>query len=387
MNSEHRIKFKNLPRKPHYYGCPKCRNCCFTDKEAGYEPLCPTYHYYKTITRSGAGMNKIAANLFEGNIVLTPAIAETVYSCTQCFGCDTRCPMSCRPTRTNLNLRRDLIEANLGPPTILQRRIESIKKHGNPLGRPAKERFQFLPNGCGDQQTADFLIYCGADVAWQDSETALAAARNLERMGIRYAFFAQEDDCGYQLYQMGVEKEAEKRANRQYKLLKKSGKKIVFLDPGLYHYFSRVRKFDLPMVFVAELYAEHISKGEYVLDNVDKVTWHDPCALGRGCDIYEEPRAVLAAVKGVETVEMARNRADAWCCGAGADAPALQPEFASWTAAQRIEEARQTGAQWIVTSCPRCRTHLAAGAETGQLVVDLSVFIDQASRGGQSHAD
>jgi Fe-S oxidoreductase len=99
------------------------------------------------------------------------------------------------------------------------------------------------------------------------------------------------------------------------------------------------------------------------------VTYHDPCHLGRlsgpgssgtgdFSGIYEEPRNILKSIPGVKLVEMNRTRDDAWCCGAGGWLRDGYPDLAQWTAAKRIEEARTTGADALVTCCPHCEENL-----------------------------
>jgi Fe-S oxidoreductase len=89
------------------------------------------------------------------------------------------------------------------------------------------------------------------------------------------------------------------------------------------------------------------------------VTWHDPCHIGRHCGIYEEPRNLLKAIPGIRLVEMERIKDQAWCCGAGAGVRTAYPDFALQTATERVEEAKETGAEAIVTSCPYCEQNLA----------------------------
>jgi Fe-S oxidoreductase len=116
-----------------------------------------------------------------------------------------------------------------------------------------------------------------------------------------------------------------------------------------------------------------------------KITYHDPCHLGRrgepylpwqgeqkkirgqiliyeprkpryngALGIYDTPRNILKSIPGIELIEMERNREYAWCCGAGAGVRERYPEFSAWTASERIEEAKSTGAEAIVTACGWC---------------------------------
>jgi Fe-S oxidoreductase len=124
-----------------------------------------------------------------------------------------------------------------------------------------------------------------------------------------------------------------------------------------------------------------------------KVTYHDPCLLGRLSEpyvpwsgeikaygfhdppkqwrrgtngVYEAPRHVLRAILGIELVEMTRNEENAFCCGGGGGVPAAFPRFALWTAKDRIDEARSTGAQAIVSSCPLCQSSFEKAVGTSR---------------------
>jgi len=85
-----------------------------------------------------------------------------------------------------------------------------------------------------------------------------------------------------------------------------------------------------------------------------RVAYHDPCHLGRGCQVYEPPRYLLAQIPGVELVELPRNRRWSWCCGAGGGVPEAFPDLAEWGAADRLREAQETGAELLVTASALC---------------------------------
>jgi Fe-S oxidoreductase len=87
-----------------------------------------------------------------------------------------------------------------------------------------------------------------------------------------------------------------------------------------------------------------------------KVTYHDPCHLGRHLSpgVYEPPRSILKSLPGIELVEMDRNRENAWCCGAGSGVKEANSNLALWTANERLKEAKAAGAEALVTNCPWC---------------------------------
>ena len=139
------------------------------------------------------------------------------------------------------------------------------------------------------------------------------------------------------------------------------------------------------------------------------VTYHDPCHLGRLSEpwihwqgvqrerhmrvydpprilrrgehgVYEPPREILRSIPGVKLVEMERIREYAWCCGGGGGVRESNPEFAAWTAAERLDEAADTGAQVLVTACTRCLENLQRGEPAGRAleVVDVVELLARA---------
>jgi Fe-S oxidoreductase len=115
-----------------------------------------------------------------------------------------------------------------------------------------------------------------------------------------------------------------------------------------------------------------------------KVTYHDPCDLGRAFQIFEEPREILRAIPGLEFVEMARNRLQARCCGGGGGVLANNPDMAVEMAAERVRDALAVGAEIIVSGCAACKDNLKKGAkaipkqERGKIkIMDITEIVAQ----------
>ena len=111
-----------------------------------------------------------------------------------------------------------------------------------------------------------------------------------------------------------------------------------------------------------------------------KVTYHDPCHLGRHMGVYDAPRNIMKAIKGLELIEMPRNRVNSMCCGAGGGYKSQFNNFAVRIASDRVREAEATGAEYLVTSCPFCVTNLSQGAQaigSKIKVVDVSDILLQ----------
>jgi heterodisulfide reductase subunit D len=129
--------------------------------------------------------------------------------------------------------------------------------------------------------------------------------------------------------------------------------------------YSKVGRVSARVVHVTQFVNELIDQKKIVLERgvEGKITYHDPCHLGRHNKLYEEPRKILESIPGVKLVEMERNREESRCCGAGGGVKTAFPELAQKISALRIEDAEKTGADILVTSCPFCYQSLKASIE------------------------
>jgi Fe-S oxidoreductase len=194
-------------------------------------------------------------------------------------------------------------------------------------------------------------------------------------------------------------------------------KTVVTPCADCYHTFKRLYARDgstIEVLHMVELVDRLLKEGKlkFTKSVNTKVTYHDPCYLGRQGEpqvawngkekkifgqavvydpprpryigakgIYEPPRNILKAIRGVELVEMERNREAAWCCGAGGGVREAFPEFSKDTALERIEEAETTGAEALVTACPWCvKNFMDAGKEQDKKlrIIDILELVEQA---------
>jgi len=110
-----------------------------------------------------------------------------------------------------------------------------------------------------------------------------------------------------------------------------------------------------------------------------KITYHDPCHIGRHMGIYKAPRNVIEQLPGIELIEMPRNRHNAWCCGSGGGVRSAFKELSAFAANERIEEAKKTTAEAIVSCCPFCLNQFKANIQNNELqALDLSELVNKA---------
>jgi heterodisulfide reductase subunit D len=227
-------------------------------------------------------------------------------------------------------------------------------------------------------------------------------------MGVPFIVFPDEYCCGSVLFRTGLEDDAVELVKYNTEMIRKLGvKEIVFSCAGCFSTFTteypKFIKDDLGfelthmVQFVPKVAKQKGLKIRYTKrtkENPLIVTYHDPCHLGRYCDVYDEPRELIDMIEGVKLIEMKHNREMSWCCGAGGGVRALYGEVSTDIASNRLDEtvacwedinenrlkeAIETDAEVLVSACVFCKNnlHLAASQTKPDLpVIDLSQILE-----------
>jgi Fe-S oxidoreductase len=233
-----------------------------------------------------------------------------------------------------------------------------------------------------NKEKAEVLFFAGCTYGLSDElqGTIVNIAKILKQTNIDIGTLGEQElCCGSPPSKTGLMDEFERLGTANIKRFNELGVKTVITPcAGCYgtlrvEYDELEEKKNFEVLHVTE-YLDRLSqdkKIEYKREVPRTVTWHDPCHMGRmgrpyypGKDlegVYEEPRKILQSIPGVELVEMERIKEYAWCCGGGGGVFTGFKDFAQWTARERLEEAKDTGAEIVVTSCPWCETNLRAG--------------------------
>lgn len=189
----------------------------------------------------------------------------------------------------------------------------------------------------------------------------------LQRMGIDYILLKdRENCCGSPVLNAGYRKDFDDLVKKNNETFGKYGVgKIVTNCPACYYMIKK--HYDIPLEHMTVLIWKNISKfekGRYG----GKISYHDPCHLGRHSEIYEEPRKILEHL-GFEIVEFDRNRKSSVCCGAGGGLKTNDPELSNKIARDRF---RGLKTKKLVTPCPMCFAHFKENAPKGVEVLELS---------------
>jgi Fe-S oxidoreductase len=406
--------------------CTRCTYCRWIPfdhvKSARFARGCPSivaggFHAY-----TAGGRYVTALSLMDGRSTVTEKVKDSIFRCTMCGQCDVSCKL-CRydmePLAAMRELRFHLVENGHELPQA-KPFIQRLGTDFNMLQRPRQERGGWakkLEVKDLTKEKASTVFHAGCRFSFDGEQAGVArtAIRILQKAGVDVGILGeQESCCGGRAFDMGYRKETKSRASQNLKAWKTAGAKtIVTPCAECYQTFKRVYPAEagseLQVLHMVELVDQLVQEGRLKLIRPVpmRITYHDPCKLGRQGEayvpwngkekkifgqavaydpprprysgafgIYEPPRRLLAAIPGVELIEMERNRESAWCCGAGGGAYECYPEFARATAAERMEEAEATGADAVVTACGWCERNLgdAAAAQGGSKLKILDVL-------------
>jgi heterodisulfide reductase subunit D len=346
---------------------------------------CPSYEYFKFRAYTAVARGDLASDIHDNeDYPITDDLMKVLYTCTGCGMCSEIC-YKLRPLTANLAIREVLVERGAKLPDPLPRIDADVDQLGNIFGA------QRLPKAVeGLPTTGEDLYFAGCVARYQRPESIKATTAILQKAGIRIAYLAEEEQCcGLIPGNDGNTAILEKQAAENIEAFKRAGAKRVIVSCA--HCYKTLKvdykliAGDLPfeVVHVAELFSELIDEGRIALTQpmAKKITYHDPCFLGRYCHVLEEPRKVLRSIPGLELIEMEPSGKWSHCCGSGMKiTSACYPEFTSAVTKKRLEQGKRA-ADTIVTACTTCYQHMDKAAKHEQMdleVYDLPIMVAEA---------
>lgn len=212
------------------------------------------------------------------------------------------------------------------------------------------------------------LYFRGCTAREKQTTIQKATERLLNLAGVDYHMLENEKCCGSVLLRTGFVDEAKEQIKKNSEIFK--DEKILTSCAGCYKTLSEDYD-DVDVVHISQFLDELIKQGKFDFTKKDlDVTYHDSCHLGRHSGIFDEPRKVINEV--ADLIEMENIREDSLCCGAGGGVKSAYPEIADQMAKTRIAQAKETGADILITSCPFCKLNL----ENDEMeVLDLTEFL------------
>ena len=316
----------------------------------------------------------------EATFGLTEIESEDIWRCTTCGRCPQQCPRDVKQIESGIALRRIATEYGVFPTPVKPIRTVSgsLIGEGNPFGEERKNRANWAEGLSVKTFTEgmEVLYFPGCYLSYDPrlKKVAKATANILNRAGVDFGILGtQENCCGESIRKTGDEELFKRLARENIKTFIDNGvKKILVSSPHCFHTFKNEYpefKVNFEVVHISQYVFELIHEGRLELNKEyeKKVTYHDPCYLGRHNDIYNEPREILKKIPGLELIEMPDSWVDSLCCGGGGGRIWMETQKGERFSDLRIEQAMRVGAEVLVTSCPYC----IANFEDSKLTLDV----------------
>ena len=374
--------------------CGRCQSQCpawHTEK-----PLSPKLlimamrdHALAKVGSSAEPVKIVGNNPHENAISL-----DVLWSCTTCGACVEECPVDIEHIDHIVNMRRFQVLVESEFPTELGNTFRNLEKAGNPWGANRVDRdawisevdFPITVIESVIPEDVEYLFWVGCAGAYEEraKKTTKAVAELLYISGVKFGVLGKKETCtGDPARRSGNEFLYQILSRENIETLQETFgtrgiKKVVVTCPHCFTTIGRDYKqqgFELQMVHHTQLLNQLVKEGRLkpvAPDKADakKLTYHDPCYLGRHNQIYEPPRELLESA-GVEVNEMPRNQERSFCCGAGGGRMWMEEKIGSRINLNRVDEAIATGAQEVAVACPFCRVMVSDGMVARDSAVEV----------------
>ena len=410
--------------------CIRCSECKWVPlakiSNWRYAQVCPSISRYNFHSYSAGGRMAIGQAIMEKRFEYTDSLLDILYRCNMCGACEVSCKMN--KDLDNMPVAQELRIKAVEDGQILPQHIpvlDSLRKEDNTMLGKKADRGNWakgLDVKNVTEEKAEVYFHAGCRYCYDEElwPQVRAAVNILKKAGVDIGIAGKDETCcGCRVYEMGYQGELTKYAENNLEMFKTSGiKTVVTACADCYQGFKVLypkigKQSGVEVLHITEYIDRLVKQGKLKMTKKVpmKVTYHDPCHLGRMGEpfipwkgkekivfnqmyifdppkpwrkgtngVYEIPRNVIKSIPGVNLIEMSRIKEYAWCCGAGGGVIDAYPDFAQWTAMERIEEAKSTGAETLVTACPWCKRNFTDAINTSGeklKVMDIIELVEQ----------
>jgi len=299
---------------------------------------------------------------------LDPMSMDVLWDCTNCLTCSIRCPKDIKPAEVIIGLRSYIVGEGKGVPPQIRDALMSAFTRGNTLGFATEDREQwaeeldFEVKNVLDEAETDLLFYIGCSPAYDPRihPVTRALATVFQRAGLDYGTMGLDEFCcGNEIRRIGETEGADEMVKEYHELFGEfEARRMVTVSPHCFNTFkNEYGELPFSVQHYTQLLSQMLEGGKLALPGEvrKKVTYHDPCFLGKHNQIYDEPRHILQSIPGIEFEDLDRSRERSVCCeGGGGRMWAEGTNIDERLAHQRVRDSVDMGAEVLAVSCPFC---------------------------------
>ena len=330
-------------------------------------------------------------------------LAKAAYACTMCSRCELDCHIGIKLQDLWVKLREAMVEEGQHP-EALQMMRDRLMKSRNVSFDTNEGRADWIDKVTGlpedryvkPKMDVAYFVGCVSSFSPRVFKLPRSVVQIFQHAGIDFGVLGEKEwCCGFPLLTSGFSEDFVEFARHNVETVANTGAKVLVTScPSCYHMWKHTYKLikpeikmDFEVMHLVQYLNRLIKEGRLKLNPLNiKVTYHDPCDLGRNSGIYDEPREIIGSIPGVEFVELENNRERALCCGGGGNVEAADPELVQSIAKIKAAEIMDTGADIVVTACQQCvRTIInALKAEKSKIKVkDISELVLMSLEGAE----
>ena len=317
--------------------------------------------------------------------------SDTVFRCTLCGNCQEVCPVGIHLKDLWLSLRQDMVHSKSYPKKINMIR-DNLAEDRNVFAEDNEERAEWVedmndpPDDNYLKDRSDVVYFTGCTAAYFPlaQKIPMALAEILDRSAVDFTLLGEEEwCCGFPMLGAGLgEMFREFMAHNLEAVREKGAKEVVFSCPSCYQMWHEHYPHEFKISHATAFLLNLIKEGRIPLRDLSlTVTYHDPCDLGRGSRIFDEPREIIRSIPGVRFVELSNTRENCQCCGGGGNLEMVDAKLSAEISKRKIEEILDTGAQAVVTSCQQCVRTMTTYVRRNKVkleVLDITQLVQRA---------
>jgi heterodisulfide reductase subunit D len=369
------------------YSCSRCGTCL---------SICPVYKNTLDEGVSPRGKLSLIEAAANQKIPFTDKLSQKIYTCTMCNYCTKECPSGVKISELFRTVRQDLVDSSKYP-EILDMLKDKIQTAYNITFDSNQGRLDWLKQIPGTdladyvKDTAEVVYFVGCVSSFSPRSFSIprAITEIFKKADVDFTLLGEDEwCCGFPLLSSGMTDAVTSLAIHNIDMVTKKGAKLLVTScPSCFHTWAHEYtqltgiKPDFEIMHVSQYILKLIKDGKIVLNDISanqagiKVTYHDPCDLGRNSGIFEEPRQVIKSIPGIDFIELATSKLQANCCGGGGNIESLNPALSSKIADAKADEIFATKAEIAVSACQQCERTMNTALKRKKGEIDYKVKV------------